>query len=91
MAGVERNLVTSRPRHLHITVDALHVGHGIPRADYRFTMTGGEGAILILPDDVIVSELQNNEQPEIKQIRERAARCTLHWCGFASESPSICL
>lgn len=44
-------------------------------------MTEREGAILILPDGAILSELQDNEQ--LEQIREHATRCALHWCGFA--------
>ena len=57
--------------------------NGIFRVDYAFTATEKDGAILILPDGAILSELMDKGQ--LEKIREHVARCALRWCRFANK------
>ena len=85
MAGVVRkNLVVEAPRYIHITVGASYVLFDILRAGYEFTTTTGEGAILILPDGAILSELQDREQ--LKNIRKHAEKYASQWCQIAGRN-----
>ena len=54
------------------------------RADFEFTTTRGEGAILILPDGAVLSEIQDEDK--LKQIRKHAERCASQWCAIAKRN-----
>ena len=79
MAGVKR--IPDYPRYRHTTVDIPQFLHSsVPSADYAFKMTSSEGAILVLPDGAVLSELCEDE--ELEKLREHVAKYTLEICRW---------
>lgn len=62
----------------------MHKGlHGIPRADYAFTITSREGAILTLLDGAQKFEL--GDEKKLRQIREHVKKYALQRRRFAAK------
>lgn len=80
IVGVKRRLGL-QPRYRPITVDKPQfLCGGIPRDGYAFKTTDSEGAILILPDGAVRSELG-----EVDALRQHVEKFALEICNWVNQ------